>query len=54
MLSVSSGGRDIAKNTLAPHTKMTIVMRNGMTVHVISSSSPPSMRAPTASGSRRR
>ena len=37
MLSVSSGGRDIAKKTLAPQTKITIVIRNGMIVQVISS-----------------
>ena len=54
MFSVSSGGRDIAKNTLAPQTKITIVMRNGMTVQVISSTRPPWMRAPTLSGERRR
>ena len=41
MFSVSSGGRDIAKKTLAPQTKMTIVMRSGMTVQVSSSTSPP-------------
>ena len=30
MLSVSSGGRAIAKKTLAPQTKITIVIRNGI------------------------
>ena len=29
MFSVSSGGREIAKNTLAPHTKITIEMKKG-------------------------
>ena len=54
MFSVSSGGRDIAKKTLAPQTKMTIVMSNGITVQVISSTMPPWMRAPMLSGVRRR
>ena len=54
MFSVSSGGRDMAKNTLAPHTKITIEIRNGMTVQVISSIRPPWITAPTLSGSRRR
>ena len=52
MFSVSSGGRDIAKKTLAPQTKITIVMRSGTTVQVISRTRPPSMRAPTLSGDR--
>jgi hypothetical protein len=41
MLSVSSGGRDMAKNTLAPQTKITMAMRNGITVHASSSIMPP-------------
>src|SRR5829696_7505758 len=54
MFSVSSGGRDIAKKTLAPQTKITIVIISGMTSHVISSSRPPWIRPPIASGERRR
>src|SRR5712671_1610655 len=55
MLSVSAGGLAIAKYTLAPHTKITIVIRNGMTVHVISSTIMlPWSRSPIASGERRR
>ena len=54
MFSVSAGGRAIAKKTLAPQTKITIMMTSGMTVQVISSTRPPSMRAPTLSGERRR
>src|SRR5436309_3186290 len=54
MFRVSSGGRVIAKNTLAPQTKITIVINRGITDHVISSSMPPWLVAPTASGFRRR
>ena len=52
MFRVSSGGRAIAKKTLAPQTKITIVIRNGMTVQVISSTIPPWMLAPTCVGAR--
>ena len=54
MFSVSAGGRDIAKNRLAPHTKMNIVMKSGMIDQVSSSTRPPEMRAPTPCGDRRR
>src|SRR5882672_8662698 len=54
MLSVSAGGLAIAKYTLAPHTKTTIVIRNGTTVQPISSIMLPWSRSPTASGERRR
>ena len=54
MLSVSSGGRDIAKKTLAPQTKITMVIRNGTIVQVSSRARPPWMFAPMASGERRR
>ena len=54
MFSVSSGGRDIAKNTLAPQTKITIVMMNGITVQAISSAIMPWSTSPTLCGSRRR
>src|SRR5258705_322108 len=54
MLSVSAGGLAIAKYTLAPHMKITIVIRNGTTVQPISSMTLPWIRSPTASGERRR
>src|SRR5581483_2296223 len=53
MFSVSSGGRAIAKKTLAPHTKITIVISSGTTVHVISSMRPPWICAPISSAERR-
>ena len=54
MFSVSSGAVDMAKKTLAPHTKITIVISVGMTIQVISSSMPPFIGTPTAFGVRRR
>src|SRR2546428_14118151 len=54
MFSVSSGGVDMAKNTLAPHTNITIAIRDGMTIHPTSSTTPPAMDEPTLFGERRR
>ena len=54
MFSVSSCGLDIAKKTLAPQTKITIEIINGMTLQVTSSHMPPWILTPTAFGARRR
>ena len=53
MFSVSSGGVDIAKNTLAPHTKIATVMSVGITIQLVSSRRPPSIGTPTLCGARR-
>ena len=51
MFSVSSGGRDIAKKTLAPQTKITIEISSGMTRPGRSRAHrPPWMFAPIAFG----
>src|SRR6187402_1010965 len=49
----SAGGRDIAKKTLAPQTKITMQMISGITDQAISSQKPPWIRDPTSSGARR-
>src|SRR5438874_10789098 len=54
MFSVSWGGVAMAKYTLAPHTKITIVINSGTAVHVISRAMPPWIWVPTASAARRR
>src|SRR4030095_9604657 len=54
MFSAPSGARAMAKNTLAPHTKITIVMSSGMPDHAISRIRLPWMSAPISSAFRRR
>jgi hypothetical protein len=54
MFIVPAGGLDIAKNTLAPHTKMINTIASGAALQPISSSMLPRMFAPMASGVRRR